>query len=542
MRAPNIKLSFCLFLIFLLTNTTIAQENNSTEIPYDGVKDSLGQLTFSEQVFFVRDTFDSHAIFENAKFNGYVIFRNAIFSEVANFWNASFDGIAGFRGAKFNADARFGDATFAGNANFILAKFNRTAEFNSTAFNSIANFRDAKFEGKTSFMNAIFDGKAEFDYTTFDSHTFFTRATFDRVVSFGNATFDGRANFVNATFDTLSFFEFATFYGKAYFSDAAFDGEAFFRDAIFYDDAYFNSAAFDGEAYFGDAIFYGDAIFQKAVFKGVVNFTNSTFKKEIELRQSNFDSLGIIYLEDIKFFEGKFLFYWEQFKGKDSQRIKLVDSPADSLKDEHYTRIEIIYHKLRDNFIAQADKASADDVMYELAWQRAEILKEFHWQMYGVFFGYGYQPWRFLLFVVLPLILIFAGVWYWFYYAILVFINPGLFPKISDAGNLKQKDKHLLRTKNTKHIKLQITDFSYVLNNMNRLTRYWHALYFSTSVLLGIRFKKEWTKDHPDNILGRKSFIYFVTFEWALGIMLFVVFALLVKGIRFSFIKDLLGF
>ena len=43
-------------------------------------------------------------------------------------------------------------------------------------------------------------------------------------------------------------------------------------------------------------------------------------------------------------------------------------------------------------------------------------------------------------------------------------------------------------------------------------------------------------------MLGSKSYIRLVTFEWTLGIMLFVVFALLVKAIRFSFIKDLLGF
>jgi hypothetical protein len=290
------------------------------------------------------------------------------------------------------------------------------------------------------------------------------------------------------------------------------------------------------------ATFQDVTFFQKTVFKGVINFTNTTFKKEIDFRQSNFDSATVIYLEDITFPEGELLFYWEQFKGKDSLRIKLTDLPADSVRDEHYTRIEIIYHKLRDNFIAQGDKASADDVMYELAWQRDEILSEFHWQLYGIFFGYGYQPWRFLLFVVLPLIIMFAGVWYWFYYAILIFINPGLFPEDVTSVQLKHKDKYLLKTKNTKHVKLQFTDFSFALNNINRLTRYSHALFFSTSVLLGIRFKKEWTKVCPEYMLGRKSFIYFVAFEWVFGICLFVAFALLVKGIRFSFIKDLLGF
>ncbi len=295
-------------------------------------------------------------------------------------------------------------------------------------------------------------------------------------------------------------------------------------------------------ANFRGATFQDVTFFQKAVFKGAINFSKTTFKKEIDFRQANFDSVTVIYLEDITFPEGELHFYWEQFKGKDSLRIKLRNPPADSLKDEHYTRIEIIYHKLRDNFIAQGDKSSADDVMYELEWQRDEILSEFDQQLYGIFFGYGYQPWRFLLFVVLPLLIIFAGVWYWFYYAILVFINPNLFSENVVTAELKHKDKYLFRTKNTQRVNLQFTDFSYALNDINRLTRYWHALFFSTSVLLGIRFKKEWTKHLPKNILGRKSFIYFVTFEWVFGIILFVVFALLVKGIRFSFIKDLLGF
>jgi len=230
----------------------------------------------------------------------------------------------------------------------------------------------------------------------------------------------------------------------------------------------------------------------------------TTFKKEIDFRQSNFDSVTVIYSEDITFPEGELRFYWEQFEGKDSLRIKLRNPPADSLKDEHYTRIEIIYHKLRNNFITQGDKASEDDVMYELAWQRDEILNEFDQQLYGIFFGYGYQPWRFLLFIVSPLIIIFAGVWYWFYYAIVIFINPNLFSENVVALELKHKDKYLLRTKNTQRVNLQFTDFSYALNDINRLTRYWHALFFSTSVLLGIRFKKDGLNTCPKIYLEGK--------------------------------------
>jgi len=57
--------------------------------------------------------------------------------------------------------------------------------------------------------------------------------------------------------------------------------------------------------------------------------------------------------------------------------------------------------------------------MYELGWQRKEILGEFWWKMYSFFFGYGFQPWRFLVFVVVPLILLFAVLWYVRYYDVL---------------------------------------------------------------------------------------------------------------------------
>ena len=107
---------------------------------------------------------------------------------------------------------------------------------------------------------------------------------------------------------------------------------------------------------------------------------------------------------------------------------------------------------------------------------------------------------------------------------------------------MDSKEKYLINFKNLKLLKVRITDFAQAQKTMNPLTRYWHSLFFSTSVLLGIRFKKDWIKVFPEDMLGSKSYIRLVTFEWTLGIMLFVVFALLVKAIRFSFIKDLLGF
>ena len=230
---------------------------------------------------------------------------------------------------------------------------------------------------------------------------------FNKRANFVEAKFDSAANFVGATFDDAASFEGAKFDGVANFKVAKFDGEAFFVLATFDDSAYFYKAKFDGVA-----------DFVQTRFRGTVSFLSTDFRQGVDFRQASFDSVQTHYLENITFPEGELRFYWHQFQGQDSLRIK-VHLPEFTSKKEHHTRIEIIYHRLRDNFLAQKDKSSADAVMYELGWQKAEILGEFWWKMYGWIFGWGYQPWRFLLFVVLPVIVGFAVFWYFKYYEVL---------------------------------------------------------------------------------------------------------------------------
>jgi len=76
----------------------------------------------------------------------------------------------------------------------------------------------------------------------------------------------------------------------------------------------------------------------------------------------------------------------------------------------------------------------------------------------------------------------------------------------------------------------------YPSGNISYIARIWHVIFFSPVYYVGIRFKKEWidTKSH--------LFLTFVTTEWLLGIGLYVIFAILAKGLRFGFIKELLGF
>ncbi len=93
-----------------------------------------------------------------------------------------------------------------------------------------------------------------------------------------------------------------------------------------------------------------------------------------------------------------------------------------------------------------------------------------------------------------------------------------------------------------KSVKLRIFDHSSLPAGLFKLVKFWHVIYFSASVLLGIRFKKEWTRVSYHQNLGQKGFLTLVTIEYFLGIGLFVMFALLVQGARFGFIRDLLGF
>jgi len=481
------------------------RKKNSIVYPYDGAPDESRKefwmkkppLYFWPAAHFIGETFDSEANFEEAKF----------------------DDAAHFIGAKFDSGANFHRATFYYQADFIKAKFHSHASFSKAEFNDPAYFTYARFHGGAYFEEAKFDDAAHFIATTFHHGASFEGTEFHYEANFG-ARFDDEANFEEAKFDDEANFRQSTFNGVADFNGAKFDGVVDFSLAEFNDSVYFVQSRF-GET---------------------VNLTDTHFRQGVDFRRTFFDSAKTLYLENMTFPEGKLRFYWEHFQGKDSLRIKLEVPPPDSLKQEHYNRIAIIYHGLRDNFLAQKNNVSADEVMYELGWQRKEILGEFWWKIYGFFFGYGFQPWRFLFFVVAPLISLFAGIWYWFYYGMLIFINPNLSPQITTENPLGQKEKYLISFKNVKSIKIRFNDFSSLKGNINRLTRYWHAILFSAGVLLGIRFREKWAQACPDNILGRKTFIYCVTFEWLLGIGLIVTFALLAKGARFGFIRDLLGF
>jgi hypothetical protein len=370
--------------------------------------------------------------------------------------------------------------------------FHKGALFQNCRFNCLFNLIDSStFKGRVSFScttkmsplaikNSIFTEEVEMEYITFDSPLECYNDNFKNGISFSKSVFDTSTNFTEVKFSTHTDFSFSTFKVQPEFV--------------------------------------------RASFVDTVNFFNSNFKYGVDLRRCNFDSVHVLFLEKMEYPIGKLFLYWDQFKGYKQPRIQLhYYSPT---PEDNFKRYEVIYKKLRDNFIAQGDKASADDVMYELAWQKELTIGTCLQKLYGIFLGYGYKPWKFLFLIILPL-LIFARALAWWFYPIVVCIL-----------NDKKKETELLPNRSRKigckFLRIKVQD--------NRpygipcIVRLWHVIHFSASVLLGVRFKKEWIH------ISNSNFLILITIEWLLGIAFYIIFILFVKSTEFGYIKGLFGF
>lgn len=546
-----------LFLCLLLCSwqMALAQETNPTIWPYGGIPDTSRKSLWRDKPSL---NFPHRANFHEAKF-----------SQPAYFGEAKFDSTADFTNVTFSQDALFLKDTFLQNADFSWATFSREAVFMEAKFNRIATFLGVTFSQDADFRKVKFDSTADFNWATFSQDAYFDKTTFSQKTNWGAVKFNNTAHFFQATF-----LQIATFYYPTFTKDADF------RWATFKEIPEMEGCKF------GNILLLG--------------YTN--FEKGADLRRARFDLVQSIYVNHHTTFPvGKLYLYWEQFQGKNYPRIKLDDPPrihsqfdSSSIKDltrkisdidsvlalrnisgsqnrlslkrdslytilksqkkrldniyrtkitfvnnEHYQRLETFYHRLRDNFLAQGDKASADAVMYELGWQKREIYGFWSWPgfwqtLYYWFFGYGYQPWRFLLYLVLPCILLFAVFWYCFYYHRVAPIVEGNMPK--EVQKTLQSPASRVEKTLFKTLKVKIYDHAAIAGQRTFLARAWQVVFFSTSVLLGIRFKREWIEGKD------KVFLSFVTFQWLLGISLYVAFALLVKSNQFAYIKGLLGF
>lgn len=256
--------------------------------------------------------------------------------------------------------------------------------------------------------------------------------------------------------------------------------------------------------------FSNKPIFRRISLADTVDFSNTDFEKGVDLRRTDFQNVTTLYLENTSYPPGELILYWDKIKGIDKPKISLKEKSGDD--EDDFKRIEEIYNLLYKNYIAQGDKTSADQVKYELAWQKEIIIGGFWQWLYGLSLGYGYEPLRYLIIPILFSILIFWFVWYEFYYNIVAYILNKDFD--SDLELTPHHNVHF-PLKKIKFFK--VIDHKRISPEINFITKFWHCLHFSSSVLLGIRFKKEWIRFATKHKTGNSSFIWVTTLEYLLG-------------------------
>ena len=291
-------------------------------------------------------------------------------------------------------------------------------------------------------------------------------------------------------------------------------------------DATFYNVIFNSNTDFSQTVFYKKSNFLSCTFRDTLNLNQVDIYNEIDFRTCNFDSVKTIYLDLFKYPIGKLFIQWDQIKEKNnSYRIQTLDT--NETKKNMYNYLDIIYKRLIANYLTQGDNVSADAVKYELESRKDKIFGGTSQRLYGIFLGYGYKPWRYLFFVVLPVIIVFALLLYFYYYSVIF--------EILDK-DFKRDEMKMVRIKRKLFLpKYYLEKNDESQEEINFITRFWHSIFFSTSLILGIRFKKEWI--HRYN----KAFLFTISIGYVLGITMFFIFVIYVKSSRFDFLKGIFG-
>lgn len=528
-----------------------------------------GYLKFNKDAIFLKTSFTKPLFLYHTDFLGNAIFAKSIFNDRAEFIGSNFYSFTDFRKCEFNDGVFFNGSHFYDRTLFQGAQFNKRASFENINFHDRVNFSPwyTSFFENWDIKYTNFYGSVDFDRCNFMSDAGFNETRFHDRVFFDNTVFNKSANFRFSLFKKYTSFQFTDFKGMAYFAQTKFSSVVTF-----------NSSKFNQGISFYKTTFSNEVNFTNSIFHDKLEIVKTNFSKGLDLRLANLDS-AIIYIDHQTHFPlGELNAKWKQLKGKiffhpkschnyeildklkdkknriesdiesaTKYNIEIIDSLKHKLNTiekeiyrlnpiyvrEYYIQTEILYNRLRDNYLAQNDRSSADGVMYELASKRSAYLKEPLWGLYGLFMGWGYKPLRFVLTVFLLVILPFAVLWYKrFYHRVAPLV-----------AKLSKEEKELLYSAPDLEPKRFLKFFSYkkyvhrdAFNIGSFFSRLWHVFYFSTSVLLSIRFKKEWIERED------KTFLTWVTIEWTLGIVLYALFIVLVKSYEFGYVKGLLGF
>ena len=366
--------------------------------------------------------------------------------------------------------------------------------------------------------------------STFDEDVDFIGAKFFPEIDTVFQFFDSYFDIGTSLFKKNLIFNLCRFYHKCLFYKIEVNDLFSMRLSRFIEKVKFSDCTFNRYCDFERVEFAKRPEFERVKFYDTLSFHGTQFKDGVDFRRTNLDSIKCLILENTSYPIGEFFIDWDQIEYDDHPIISIS---ADSTgKIDEYKRLENIYLNLRDNYIAQGNKESADDVKYELELRKDLMFSDFWHSVYGIFMGYGYKPLKYFFYLVLPIVIIFSFMYYIFSYKTVYQIltnikeidTKGLF---EDVEIIRQRRKFWLPTYKASSNTLE--------SEIPFLTRFWHSTHISSSLLFGLRFKKEWIRKWD------KKFLVIATAEWLVGIFLYVGFALLIKSFRFDFIKGIFG-
>jgi hypothetical protein len=385
---------------------------------------------------------------------------------------AGFESNAWFITVEFESVRFTGE--FGGETNFFYSKFHEPAKFMDVHFRGPFSCGATIFEKPPSFARVEFHDKADFNFTNRTESPIVTQLEFDHTRAHREIAFNGRS-----IWDLR--FASSTFNGPLVLIDAELRN---FRS---------HQSWFDVEPVLNGTQFIGE-----------MSFAGTTFKEGLDLRFADLSKATSISFEKIRSNPAEFFVDWSQIQRRGKHRLDVERGPEEK-PDKWFPRLAAMYQIVANAYNAQHNGADAERALNELEVRRQETFGGFWHGAYGVLLGFGFQPWR-VIFLVIPLILIFVALYVPYREVIASILDADI-----KKGTTTQD---------------QVTG----------VARGFHLLFFSSAVLLGIRFKSEWIQ--PSNT----PFMVLVAIEWIFGIVLYVTFFALVKTSGFTYVKGLLGF
>jgi hypothetical protein len=241
------------------------------------------------------------------------------------------------------------------------------------------DFTHTVFSGELDFREVVFNGPVKFDWAIFEENAYFNSTVFEK-----------KADFSCAVFKRGGYFLYGQFKEKADFSEISFEGEAIFIEKTFLKGADFIATGTKEHIVFDQVDLTRVSLLDCDLRN--VDFINCTFPKLDGNTRVLYDELVVCNKVSIEKERG------EESSGSES----VVEEERDKIK-----RVEILYRRLKQKYLDERDYGQASEwhLREKEMWKKRTGIREFlsfiFLKLYSISSGYGENPGRALLFLLL---------------------------------------------------------------------------------------------------------------------------------------------